>query len=105
MLLRRSENAQSRRVGGISSSLGIWLVPKSANILRFMVNNRKHPAKEEQVPRLYRLNVRAKRRRRSWEQNAKLLQPALRTARLRTFTAYHRPTCVPSSTCCTSPVT
>ena len=104
MLLRRGENAQSRSVGGISSSLGIELFPKSANILRLVVHNRKHPAKEEQVARLDRLDVSAKRCRRGWELNAKLLQPLFCTtaANLR---AYHRPACAPPSTCSTSPVT
>ena len=105
MLFRRGENAQSRGVGGISSSLDIELFPEPANILRLVVDDREHPAKEEQVARLYRLDVSAKRRRGGWELNAKILQPAFCTARLRTFTAYHRPTCAPSSTCSTSPVT
>ena len=46
MLLGRSEDVQSRSVGGISSSLGIELFPESANELWFMVHNREHPAKE-----------------------------------------------------------
>jgi len=47
MLLRGGKNSQSRRVGGISSGLGIELFPKPANILRFVVYNWEHPAKEE----------------------------------------------------------
>ena len=105
MLFGRSEDAQSRSVGGISSGLGIELFPQPANILRLVVDNREHPAKEEQVARLYRLHISAKRRRGGWELNAKVLQPAFGTARLRTFGAYHRPTCAPPSTCSTSPVT
>ena len=86
MLLGRSQDAQSRGVGGISSGLGIELFPQPAKILRLVVDNRKHPAKEEQVARLHRLDVSAKRRRGGWELNAKVLQPAFGAARLRTFT-------------------
>src|SRR5580698_6691102 len=105
MLFRRGENSQSRRVGGISSSLDIEFFPKPANILRLVVNNWEHSAKEKQVARLYRLDVRTKRCRRRWELNAKLLQPAFCAIRRRTFSAYHRPACAPPSTCSTSPVT
>ncbi len=52
MLFGRSEHAQSRGVGGISSSLGIEFLPQPANILRLVVYNREHPAKEEQIARL-----------------------------------------------------
>jgi len=105
MLLRRGKNSQSRCVGGISSGFGIKFFPEPANILRFVVNNWEHPAKEEQIARLYRLNISAKRRRDGWELDTKLLQSAFCAAWLRTFTAHHRPTCAPSSTCSTSPVT
>ncbi len=105
MLFRRSEHAQSRGVGGISSGLDVEFFPEPANILRLVVDDREHPAEEEQVARLHRLDVSAERRRGGWELNAELLQPALRTDRLRTFTGYHRPTCAPPSTCSTSPVT
>jgi hypothetical protein len=105
MLFGRGENAQSRSVRGISSSFDIELFPKSANILRLVVHNWEHPAKVEQVARLYRLDVSAKWRRGRWELNAKVLQPAICTARLRTLSAYHRPACAPPSTCSTSPVT
>jgi hypothetical protein len=80
MLFGRSENAQSRSVGGVSSSFGIELFPEPADKLRLVVDHREHPAKEEQVTRLYRLNVSAKRRRGGWELNAKVLQPAIGTA-------------------------
>jgi hypothetical protein len=79
MLFRRGKNSQSRSVGGISPSLGIELFPEAPNVLRFVVDNREHPAKEEQVARLYRLDVTTKWRRRGWELNTKLLQPALCT--------------------------
>ena len=105
MFLGRGEGAQSRGVGGISPSLDIEFFPKPANILRLVVHNRQHPAQEEQIARLQRLDVSAKRRRSGWELNAKVLQPALCAARLRTLRAYHRPTCAPPSTCSTSPVT
>src|SRR5258708_37778256 len=104
MLFRRSKDVQRRDVGCIAAGLDIELLPKPANILRLVVNNREHSAKEKQVARLHRLGVSAKRRRGRWELNAKLLQPALCTVRLRTLTGYHRPTCAPSSTCSTSPV-
>jgi hypothetical protein len=58
-----------------------------------VIDNREHPAKEEKVACLYRLDVSTERRRGGWELNAKVLQPAICTARLRTFSAYHRPTC------------
>ncbi len=105
MLFGRSEHAQSRGVGGISSSLGIEFLPQPANILRLVVYNREHPTKEEQIARLYRLHVRAKRSGGGRELNAQILQPAFGAARLGTHSAYHRPTCAPSSTCSTSPVT
>ena len=105
MLPGCSEDAQSRGVGSIPSSLNIELFAQAANKLRFVVDNRKHAAKEEQVAGLYRLDVRAERRRSCWELNAKVLQAALGTDQRRTFHAYHRPTCAPPSTCSTSPVT
>ena len=80
MFFRRSEDAQSRSVSGVSSSFGIELFSEPANILRLVVDHREHPAKEEQVARLYRLDVGAERRRGGWELNAQLLQPAIRTA-------------------------
>jgi hypothetical protein len=105
MFLGRSEDAQSRGVGGIPSSLRIQFFPKPANILRLVVDNREHPAKEEQIARLERLHISAEWRRSGGEFNAKVLQPAICTARLGTLRGYHRPTCAPSSTCSTSPVT
>jgi len=106
MFFGRRQDAQSRSVGGISSSLDIELFPKPANILWLMIYDRKHAAKEEQITRLYRLDVSAKRRWGFRELNSKVLQPAICTAQLLgTFTAYHRPTCAPPSTCSTSPVT
>jgi len=104
MLFRRGENAQSRSVGGISSSRGIEFFPQSANKLRFAVYHREHPAKEEEVARLHRLDIRTKRRRGDRELNAKVLQPTICTGQLQTFTAYQRPPCAPSSMCSTSPV-
>ena len=59
MLLGRSEHVQCRSVGGISSSLGVELFPKPADILRLVIDNRKHSAKEEQIARLNRLDVTA----------------------------------------------
>ena len=101
----RSEDAQRRGVGGIPSSLRIQFFPKPANILRLVVDNRKHAAKEEQVARLQRFHISAERGGSGWELNTKVLQPAICTAQLGTLRGYHRPTCAPSSTCSTSPVT
>jgi hypothetical protein len=55
-----SEDVQCHSVGGISSSLGIELFPKSAKILRPVVHNWEHSAKEEKVARLHRFDVSAK---------------------------------------------
>jgi hypothetical protein len=85
MLFRRSEDVQTRGVSSVSSSLGIELFPQPANILRFVVDYREHPAKEKQVPCLHRLHVGAEWRRSGWKLNAKVLQPALGTAQLRTL--------------------
>src|SRR5258708_24867216 len=95
MLLGRSEDVQCRSVGGISSSLCIELFPKSAKIRRLVVHNWEHSAKEEKVARLHRLDVRAKRRRGGRELNAKVLQPAICAAQVRTSNAYHPPPCAP----------
>ena len=105
MLFSRGQHTQSSSAGGIASSFDIQLFPKPAKILWLVVYNREHPAKEEQVARLHRFHIGAKRRRRGRKLNAKFLQPAIRTARLRTLTAHHRPACAPPSTCSTSPVT
>src|ERR1700733_15803961 len=77
MLFGRGEDAQSRGVGGISTGLGIELLSQPPDILRLVIDNWEHPAKEEQVARLYRFHVRAKRRRGGWQLNAKVLQPAI----------------------------
>ena len=82
MVFRRGKNSQSRSVRGISSGLDIEFFPEAANILRLVVDNREHPTKEEQVARLYRLDVRTERRGSSWKLNAKVTQPVVRTARL-----------------------
>src|SRR5258708_24464512 len=103
MLLGRSEDVQCRSVGGISSSLCIELFPKSAKIRRLVVHNWEHSAKEQKVARLHRLDVRAKRRRGVRELNAKVLQPAICAAQVRTSHAYHQPACAPPSTCSTYP--
>src|SRR5215471_15547696 len=105
MLLGRGEDVQSRRVSGLSPSLDIELFPQPAKILRVVIDNGEHPAKEEKVARLHRLDISTKRRWGGGELNAKVLQSAICTARLRTFCAYHRPACAPPSTCSTSPVT
>src|ERR1700722_1168019 len=105
MAFRRGEDAQSCGVGRISSSINIKFFSQSANILRLVVDDREHPAKEEQIACLYSFGVSAKGRRGVRELNAKVLKPLICTAWLETFTAYHRPACAPPSTCSTSPVT
>src|ERR1700733_8178114 len=105
MLFRRSEDAQSRGVDRVSSSLDIELFSQSADILRLVVDNREHPAKEEQVACLYRLGVSTKRRRGVGELNTKVLEPLICALWQRTLSAYHRPACAPPSTCSTSLVT
>src|ERR1700679_1784467 len=105
MLLSRSKNSQSCGISSIAPSLGIKLFPEPANILRLVVHNWKHPAKKQQIARLYRLDISAKRCRCRWELDTELLQSAIRAALLRTFSPHHLPTCAPSSTCTTSPVT
>ena len=105
MLLGRGEDVQSRSESGISPSLDIELFPESAKVLRLVIDNWEHPAKEEKVARLHRLDVTAEWRRGGWELNAKVSQPAICTAQVRTPTAHHRPACAPPSTCSTSPVT
>src|SRR5260370_34908909 len=103
MLLGRSEDVQCRSVGGVSSSLGIELFPKSAKILRLAVHNWEHSAKEEKVARLHRLDISAKRRRGGREQNAKVLQAAICTANGETSAGYTPPACAAPSTCSTTP--
>src|SRR5215471_16593983 len=105
MLFGRSEDVQSGNVGGISPGLDIELFPKPANELRLVVDNWEHPAQEEKVARLHRLDVSAKRCWGGWQLNAKVLQSSICTALVRTSKAYHRPACAPPSTCSTSPVT
>src|SRR5215467_12620933 len=105
MLLGRGKDVQSRSVSGISPSLDIELFPEPSKILRLVIDNWEHPAEEEKITRLYRLDISAKGRRGRREPNAKVLQSAICTVWLRTFHAYHRPTCAPPSTCSTSPVT
>ena len=105
MLFCRREDVQGCGIGGVSPSIGVELFPQPANILRLVVDYREHPAKEEQVTRLYRLYVSAEWCRGGWKLNTEVLQPAICTAQLGTLRGYHRPTCAPSSTCSTSPVT
>src|SRR6266852_2064376 len=105
MLLGRGDDVQSRSVSGISPSLDIELFPESAKILRLVIDNWEHPAKEEKVARLHRLDISAKWRRGGWELNAKVPKAAICTDWRRVFSAHHRPACAPPSTCSTSPVT
>jgi chromosome segregation ATPase len=105
MLLRRRQHAQSRRPRRIPSRLHIELFPQMANIFRLVIDHRKHPAEEEQIARLHRLHVTAERRWCGRKLDAQLLQPPLRATQMRTLHAHHLPTCAPSSTCSTSPVT
>jgi len=79
MLFGRSENAQRpqcrRRLVQLRHRASFPSRPINFGLWS---TTREHPAKEEQVTRLYRLNVSAKRRRGGWELNAKVLQPANR---------------------------
>ena len=59
MLLGRSEHVQGCSVDSISSGLGVEFFPKPSDILRLVIDDRKHSAKEEQVARLDRLDVTA----------------------------------------------
>jgi hypothetical protein len=77
MLLGSGKRAQRGGVDGISSRLGIEFFSKPAKILRLVVDNREHSAKEEQIARLQRLDVTAEWRWRGRELNTQLLQPAL----------------------------
>src|SRR5260370_40578064 len=105
MMVGSCEVPQRRGMGGVSYGLGIEFLAKPPKVLRLMVNNREQPAQEKQVSCLYRLDVTSKRRRGGWELNSKVVQPAIRTARLRPLRVHHLPTCAPPSTCSTSPVT
>src|SRR5580658_7187580 len=105
MFLSRCQCAQSRRAYRIPPRLDIHFLPQPAKILRLVIHNREHAAEEKQIPCLQCLDVTTERRRGSRKLNAKFQKPALRAARLRTSDGYHRPTCAPSSTCSTSPVT
>jgi len=61
VLLGRGEDVQSRSVDNVSSSLGIELFPKAAEILRLVIDNWEHPVQEEEVAHLHRLDLSAKR--------------------------------------------
>ncbi len=104
MLFSRSERAERCGVSGIPSSLDIDFFSKPTKIFRFMVYDWKQSAQEQEVPRLDRLDIAAQRCWGGLEFDAKLLQPPLRIAGLRSPRAYHRPACAPPSTCSTSPV-
>jgi hypothetical protein len=82
IVLSGSESAEGRGISGISSSLGIEFPSKSTNILRFVVYDREHSTKKQQITSLYCFDIRAKRRRGGGEFNPKILQPALRAFRL-----------------------
>src|SRR5271156_2230490 len=84
MLFNRGQTAQSRRASRIASSFDIELLSKAAEILRLVIDNRKHAGQEKQVASLRCLDVVAKRFRRGRELNAKLLQRLFCAARLGT---------------------
>jgi len=67
------QSAEGCGVGGIPSSLDVEFFAQAAEILRLVIDNRKHAAKKEQVPGLHGLNVGAKGRRGSRKLNAELL--------------------------------
>jgi hypothetical protein len=102
MLLRRSQRAESRSAGGITTAFGIEFLSKPANIFRLVIDNGKHPAEEEQVARLQSFHVAAEGRRRPREFDAEVPQPALDAASLGAFVGYQLHTCTPTSPCNTS---
>ena len=73
VLFCSGQSAESGRTGGIPPRLDIELLAQAADILRLVIDNRKHAAEKEQVSRLHGLNVGAKGRRGSRELNAELL--------------------------------
>src|SRR5258708_25612279 len=91
MLFSRSERAERCGVSGIPSSLDIDFFSKPTKIFGFMVYDWKQSAQEQEVPRLDRLDIAAQRCWGGLEFDAKLLQPPLRIARLRSPPAYHPP--------------
>jgi hypothetical protein len=73
VLFCSGQSAESGGVGGIPSSLYVEFFAEAAEILRLVIDNRKHAAEKEQVSGLHGLNVGAKGRRGSRELNAELL--------------------------------
>jgi hypothetical protein len=73
VLFCSGQSVESGGVGGIPSSLGVEFFAEAAEILRLVIDNRKHAAEKEQVSGLHGLNVGAKGRRGSRELNAELL--------------------------------
>ena|SRR5438067_5302540 len=105
MLFCCGKGAQSSGEGGVPSCLGIELFAKPADVLGLVVYNWQHPAQEKKAARLSRFDIRAEWSRGGWELYAKVFEPAFCAAQLQTLAVHHRPTCAPSSTCSTSPVT
>src|SRR5579863_7733410 len=98
MLPRHGEHVQSGGVCSAAALLGIQLFSGAAQEFGFMAHRREHPRQEQEIARLHRRHVGAKRRG-CWRQlNAR--------GRKSGFCAvYHFPLCAPASTCSTSPDT
>jgi hypothetical protein len=77
-----SEDAQCRSIGRIPPCLDIEFLSEAPKILRFVIDDRKHSAEENQVAGLQRLNVGAERRRGRGESYAQVLQSAFCPAEL-----------------------
>src|ERR1700722_1968692 len=105
LLLCRRQNIHGCNADRLSARACIQFFTEASDEFRLVSNDRKHATEEEKIAGLYSLDISAKRSRRRREFDAKLLQPALRAARLRARVAYHLPECAPPSTCSTSPVT
>jgi hypothetical protein len=64
MLPRHGEDIKSGRVRGASALFGVQLISGAAEELGFMTHRREHSGQEQEITRLDRRNVGAKRRRR-----------------------------------------
>lgn len=80
MLFGGGERARRRGVSGIPSSFDVELFANPADVLWLVIDNREHPAQEEEIAGLHCLDVSAEGRRGGGELNAEFLQPTLRIA-------------------------
>src|SRR5580658_831134 len=103
MLFRDSEAIQRRQASGRAPCFHIEFRANAPNEFRLAAYGGKHSCEKEQVARLHRFRVDAKRLRRCGELDATFLQPLLSAGRPRAFSIYHLPACAPPSTCRISP--